>query len=116
MNWIKNHKKLNLTVWIGLLLIISALSIWIYSIIELKSNEIMLTTQNLSIEEVWRYEGALQWWKNVYVTAILPTTAVLILSGTVTLLSQQLFSHFTQKNVLSKLETNIKQACDITPD
>ena len=116
MNWIKNNKKLNLTVCIGLLLIMSALIIWLYSIIELKSNEIMLTTQNLSIEEVWQYEGALQWWKNVYVTAIIPATVILTLSGTITILSQKLFNRFTQKDTFSKLEKNIKQACDITPD
>ena len=115
MNWIKNHKKLNLTVWVGLLLIIAALSIWLYSIIELKGNEIMLTTQNLSIEEVWRYEGALQWWKNAYTTAIIPATAILTISGIATILSQQLRG-FSQKDALSKLEENIKQACKITPD
>ena len=116
MIWIKNHKKSKLTVWIGLLLLISALSIWLYSIIELISNEIMLTTQNLSIEEVWRYEGALQWWKNVYVTAIIPATAALTLSGTTTILSQKLFSRFAQKDPFNKLEKNIKQACQINPD
>lgn len=116
MNWIRNHKKLNLSVWIGLLLIIAALSIWFYSIIELKSNEIMLTTQNLSIEKVWLYEGALQWWKNVYVTAIIPGTAVLTLSGIASILSQQLFSRFAQKDALNKFEENIKQTCQMNPD
>ena len=116
MNWTKNHKQLNLSVWIGLLLIIAALSILLYSIIALKGNEIMLTTQNLSIEEVWRYEGAIQWWKNVYMTLIIPGTAVLTLSGIASILSQQLFSHFAQKNTLNKFEENLKQACQITPD
>ena len=116
MNWIKNLKQPDLTVWIGLLLIIAALSIWIFSIAELKGNEIMLTTQNLSIEEVWRYEGALQWWKNLYLTAIIPTTAVLTLSGIASILSQQLFSRFAQKDTLAKFEETLKQDCQINPD
>jgi hypothetical protein len=107
MNWI-NYKKFNLT-RIGLLLIIIAMSIWICSLIELKSNEIMLT-QNLSIEEVWRYEGALQRWKNVYATAIIPVTVVLTLSGIVILLRKQLPSRFVQKDALNKLEEKIKKA------
>jgi len=108
MNWINYHKKFNLTK-IGLLLIIIAMSIWLCSLIELKSNEIMLT-QNLSIEEVWLYEGALQWWKNVYTTAIIPVTVVLTLSGIVILLRKQLPSRFAQKDVLQKLEEKIKKA------
>lgn len=116
MNWITNHKKHNLTVLIGLILTISALSIWIYSIIELKSNEIMLTTQNLSIKEVWRYEGALQWWKNFYTTTIIPATTILTLSGIATILSPQLLSRFKQKTALNQFENKIKEACQITPE
>ena len=80
MSRMKKHKKSNLTVWVGLLLIIAALTIWLFSFIELKSNEIMLTTQ-LSIEEVWLYEGALQWWENAYVTVVLPTIGILTIFG-----------------------------------
>ena len=115
MNWI-NYKKVNLTLYIGLFLITIAMSIWLYSLIELRSNEIMLTTQNLSIEEVWRYEGALQWWKNLYTTAIIPTTAVLTFSGIAVLLSQQILNHFSQKYALSRFEENIKKTCRIDPD
>ena len=101
MNWITNHKKINLTVLIGLILIISALSIWIYSIIELKGNEILLTTQNIPIEEVWRAKGALQWWKNFYTTTIIPATTILIISGIATILSPQIRG-FAQKVALRK--------------
>jgi hypothetical protein len=109
MNWINNYgKKFNLA-RIGLLLVIVAVSIWLCSVIELKSNEVMLA-QNLSIEEVWRYEGALQWWKSVYATAIIPVTAVLALSGIVLLLSQQLPIRFAQKDSLNRFEEKIKKA------
>ena len=106
MNWIKKPKKTNLTKWIGLLLITAALIIWLHSIIEIKSNEIMLANQNLSIEEVWAYEGALQWWKNAYVTAILPTTGILTISGIATLITPQLFG-FAQKITLKKPELTL---------
>jgi hypothetical protein len=107
MNWI-NYKKLNLT-RIGLLLVILAMGIWIIAIIELVSNEVMLT-QNLSIEEVWRYEGALQWWKNVYATAIIPVTAVLTLSGITLLLRQHLPSWFAQKRCIEQVRREDKKA------
>ena len=108
MNWINYHKRVNLRSAIGLFLIIVAMSIWLYSLIELKTNEIMLTTQ-LTIEEVWRYEGALQWWKNVYSTAIIPATVILISSGIAVLLSQQIPNQFSHKDALSRFEENIKK-------
>ena len=107
MNWI-NYKKINLT-RIGLLLIIVAMSIWIIAIIELVSNEVMLT-KNLSIEEVWLYEGALQWWKNFYTAAIIPATAVLSLSGIALLLRQHLTSWFTQKRCIEPVGRKDKKA------
>ena len=116
MNLITNHKKHNLTILIGLILTISALSIWICSIIELKSNEIMLATQNIPLEEVWRYEGALQWWKNFYTTTIIPATTILSLAGIATILSPQLLSHFRQTTALNQFENKIKEECQITPE
>ena len=99
MKWVEKHKKINFTKWIGLLLLVAALIIWGHSIIELKSNEIMLSTQNLSIQETRAYAGALQWWQNAYTSAYLPTTGILTLAGIVTLLSQQ-FLKFVQKITL----------------
>ena len=107
LNWINYSKIFNLTK-IGLLLVIVAVSIWLCSVIELKSNEVMLA-QDLSIEDVWRYEGALQWWKNVYATAIIPATAVLALSGIALLLRQHLPRRFVQKDVLNRLEEKIRK-------
>jgi hypothetical protein len=115
MNWIKNHKNFNLSVWIGLALMLAALTVWLLSIIELTSNEIMLT-QNLSIEEVWRYEGALNWWKATYNTAIIPTTAILALSGMLSITGQSLFSRLIQKNSLKNFEVTLQQACKIDTD
>jgi hypothetical protein len=115
MTWIKNH-KINKPQWFAIILIITALSIWIHSLIELKSNEIMLTNQNLSMEEIWRYEGALQWWKNTYETTIIPITSMLLILGAATLLRQKLLSTFTKEDILNKFEETLKKACQIDQD
>jgi hypothetical protein len=96
----EKHKK-NHVVWFGLLLIAAALIIWLCSIIEIKSNEIMLTTQNLSMEEIWGYEGALQWWENAYLTAVIPTAGILTISG-LGLLSSSHIIRFVQNGSLRK--------------
>ena len=96
MNW-SEPKNINLTNWIGLLLLATALTIMVISLVEIKSNEITLATQTLTIEEVWTYEGALQWWQNTFTLTILPTTEILTIFGIVTLLTSQLLNFFIKR-------------------
>ena len=100
MNW-SGPKNTNYTKWTGVLLLAAALTILVTSIIEIKSNEIMLATQTLSIEEVWAYEGALQWWQNTFTTTILPTTGILTISCIATLLTSQILK-FAQNTTQKK--------------
>jgi uncharacterized membrane protein (DUF373 family) len=113
MNRLINPKKMNFTVLLGLALIILGLSIWIFSVIEIKSNELILTTQNVRIEEIWQAEGALQWWNNFYATTIIPATAILALAGIATILSPKLFNSPKQKYALNNFEKELQKACKI---
>ena len=112
MNWIKDNIKFGLSMKIGTFLLIVALAVWVVSIIELVGNEVMLT-QNLPIEEVWRFEGALNWWQAIYSTIIIPTTIILVLSGILSMMSQQIFRRLTQKDAFDKFEVTLQQACKI---
>lgn len=76
----KKSKKTNFTFFVGFLLIIAGLIIWLYSIVELGKIDFGLS-QNLAMEEVWRLEGALLWWESFYSTAIIPATTALVISG-----------------------------------
>jgi hypothetical protein len=113
MNRLINTTKLNFTLLIGLALIFSAISICVFSIIELKSNELILTNQNFEIEELWQAEGALQWWNNFYATIIVPATAILTLTGIATILSPKLFNRPKQKNALNNFEEELQKACNV---
>ena len=113
MNQLINTKKLNLTVLIGLTLIILGLSIWVFSVIELKSNELIMANQNVRIEEFWQAEGALQWWNNFYATIIIPATTILTLSGIATILSPKLINIPKQKHALNNFEKEIQKACKV---
>ena len=77
---------------LGLVLIVIGVSIWITAIVELTSNEVMLN-QDLSIENVWRYEGALQWWENAYLKTILPAIGLLVVSGIILMLGPRLVNY-----------------------
>ncbi len=102
------HKKNNFIMWVGLLLIVAALIIWFCSIIELKSNEIMLTTQNLSMQEVWRYEGALQWWENAYFTVVLPVAGILTISGLGFISSPHILGFLQKCSLRKQRPTSVK--------
>ena len=108
-----NQKKLNFAVLMGVALIISALSIWVFSVLELKSNELIITNQNVGMEELWQVEGALQWWNNFYATVIVPATTILALTGIATILSPKLFYMFKQKHVLNNFEKELQKACKV---
>jgi uncharacterized membrane protein (DUF373 family) len=113
MSLLINTKKLNFVVLIGLALIISALSIWVFSAIELKNSELILTNQNVGMEELWQVEGALQWWNNVYATVIVPATTILALTGIAAILSPKLFVRYKQKHVLNNFEKELQKACKV---
>jgi len=110
MQYIKKNNTLNFTNIIGLLLIVSALSIWTYSIIELKGNELVIANQNTPIEQVWRAQGALQWWENFYSTTVIPATTILILSGIATMLSPQLHTSFNQQSGFNQFKEKLEEA------
>jgi hypothetical protein len=84
MKWVEKNRKSNLTIWIALLLVVAALSIWLCSIIEMFGSEVASSTQAVVEQEFWLYEGALQLWKSAYVIVILTATGILIAVGVVT--------------------------------
>jgi len=91
------------------LLIVIAIITSVVSIVEIKGNELLLSnaqTIGLSIEEIWSYEGALQWWQNAYLTVILPATIILIISGITVIFYPNLLS-FTQKTFLKNHSFNM---------
>ncbi|MFC1487461.1 hypothetical protein ACFLRN_07245 [Thermoproteota archaeon] len=111
---IKKPKHYTLFLYVGLLLIVIAISTSVVSIIEIKGNELLLSnaqTIGLSIEEIWSYEGALQWWQNAYWTMILPTTIILIISGITVIVYPNLLS-FTQKTFLKNHSFNMIEKKD----
>ena len=93
MNWKQKYYNYKILRYFGVFLLTFSIIIWTLSIIEIIGNEIMLSnaqTYGLTIEEIWRYEGANQWWKNSYGTVILPATLILALSGITVILSPRL--------------------------
>ena len=85
----ENNRKNNFTLWIAILLVTAALSIWLCSIIEIIGKEFFLSTKELGVEEFWLYKGTLQMWRSAYVIVIFTATGILITSGMATMLIPQ---------------------------
>jgi len=90
LSWMKNNKKF--IVVLGVFLRFAGIGILLVSKVEIDGLEAMLVNESLSVEEVWRFEGALQWWRKTYVTVTLPVSVFLLISGIATLMSQFLLS------------------------
>jgi len=96
--------------YLGFLLLMVAFLVWFFIMFEIQSNHAILSEAqnlNLEIEQIWAVEGALGWWKNVYVTVIIPLTGILITSGVIALFSPLIlrFEHrFLFRKVRNKQE------------
>ncbi|MHA2239104.1 MAG: DUF1616 domain-containing protein [Candidatus Hodarchaeales archaeon] len=81
-------------------LFISGLVIWVYSIFDLWSNELILINQNLPLEDQWRY-SYLQWRNNIISSTIIPVSIILFFSGIAAMLSPKI----TPPNLSDYLKT-----------
>lgn len=74
-----------------------AVIVWTFSFLEIFGNELLVSSEHssrLSMQEYWSYVGALQWWRSIYGSVIVPIVTVLIVSGVVVLQFPRLFSFF----------------------
>lgn len=89
MRWITKDKKINLIVMVGISLIALALTFWLFTIMTIRDQEIMLASQNLGVSTSL-HEEALQRLKNAYVTTIIPASGILTMSGILIMLSPKI--------------------------
>jgi hypothetical protein len=97
---IRKGKKTNFIIIIGLSLIAFASIFWLFTINAIRSQEIMLATQDLGMRMSF-HEEALQWLKNVYATTVIPVTGILTLLGLAAVIGPLLHG-LTQHFVLRK--------------
>ena len=71
---------------IGPILLIIGLFLFLYSNIMMLGHEQILNSSNLSMEEVWQYQGALSWWRNSYINFFLPSAVILTSLGAIILI------------------------------
>jgi len=81
------HKYVSLK---GILLLICGVCLLWYSVVAIQQREHVLNSADLSLSEMWNYEGSLAWWTNACVTLFLPLTSVFITFAGIFLVSKPL--------------------------
>ena len=90
MSWIRNNNKF--LVAIGVFLVCAGIGVILVTQFEIDGLENTLATESLNEEEIWRFEGALQWWRTTYFDVAIPVSTILTLSGIALALSSVLAS------------------------
>ena len=113
MSALKNLKKIKrfrLTVLTAILLLIAGFSIWLYTTSVIEGYTQILDSSKLTTEEIWSYEGTLQWWRSTYTTTIFPLTAIMITVGIISLLGPTLWTKIQQRYVLKTFTDELELA------
>ncbi|MCW4034779.1 MAG: hypothetical protein NWF03_05385 [Candidatus Bathyarchaeota archaeon] len=90
MSWIRNNNKI--LVAVGVFLVCAGIGVILITQSEIDGLEEALTNETLTPEEIWRFEGALQWWRTTYFDITIPVSTILTLSGIALALSSVLAS------------------------
>jgi hypothetical protein len=77
----KRKNPLKIITAIGALLLITGISLWLYTNSIIQGHEQLLNNPNLTQQQRWNHEGSLQWWKTAKTTTYDPLSIILITLG-----------------------------------
>jgi hypothetical protein len=107
---LKKTNRQQLIVLTSVLLIIVGLSIWLYATSVIQEHEQLLNTSSLTQEEIWTYEGALQWWKTTSATTVTPVVVIMTTAGFVGLLGPTVWGRIHQKQAFKAFTEKLELA------
>jgi hypothetical protein len=84
---------------LGVLFLVIGVSLLVYSVSAIQAEQLS-NSADLSLEQMWHYDGSFSWWRNAYFALFLPLTSVFVTIGGVILVSQPLLTRLRHKSVL----------------
>jgi len=85
---------------LGILFLVVGVSLLGYSVSAIQDYGQLPNSADLTLEQMWHYDGSFSWWRNAYVTLFLPLTSVFVTLGGVVLVTQPLMTKLRHKSVL----------------
>ena len=90
-------KKQNFLFLLGAILLLTGVTLWLYTNSVIQAHQQTLQNPNLTQQERWALEGSLQWWAAAKITLYDPIAVILTTIGLITLLYLTLYT-ITQPN------------------
>jgi len=78
---IKNYTRENLVFLIVVLLLVIGVGLLLISNLVIAGYEQRLDASDLKLEDMWVYQGVIQWWRRSYATLFLPLSMTLVTAG-----------------------------------
>ena len=85
---------------LGILFLVIGISLLGYSVSAIQDYGQLSDSADLTLEQIWHFDGSFSWWRNAYVTLFLPLTSVFVTLGGVILVTQPLMTRLRHKSVL----------------
>ena len=85
--------------FMGILFLVIGLSLFGYSVSAIQDYEQLSNSNDLTLEQMWHFDGSLSWWRNAYVTLFLPLASVFVTLSGFILVTQPLFARLRHKSV-----------------
>lgn len=85
---------------LGILFLVVGVSLLGYSVSAIQDYEQLPNSADLSLEQMWHYDGSFSWWRTAYFTLFLPLTSVFVTLGGVILVTQPLMTRLRHKSVI----------------
>ena len=94
---VKKKNQLKIGAIIAIIFLAIGFGIWLYTTLVINIHSQELNSPDITEEEIWRHEGALQWWEEQSATTIFPISRTLIVIGLITLAVTLVYSQIGQK-------------------
>jgi hypothetical protein len=94
-----SKNRFRVSTLLGILFLVVGVSLLGYSVSVIKDYGQLSSSADLTLEQMWHYDGSLSWWRNAYFTLFLPLTSVFVTLGGVVLVTQPLMSKLHHKSV-----------------
>jgi hypothetical protein len=85
---------------LGILFLVVGVSLLGYSVSAIQDIGQLSDSADLTLEQMWHFDGSLSWWRTAYFTLFLPLTSVFVTLGGVILVTQPLMTRLRHKSVL----------------
>ena len=84
---------------LGILFLVIGVSLLGYSVFTVQDYEQLQNNTEMTLEQMWHYDGSIIWWTNAYFTLFLPLISVFMTLSGLILVIQSLLERLRHKSV-----------------